>query len=118
MDNKNKLFNNKYSLTTSIFVYFFFVIYQYLKISSLNLAYLGEKLDTTIVPYYTLVLLIIPIIVYVFVYLPGLFIVRFELRINVRHITVSYLNKFNRTFYKVNYSIKSVFETRYKVLLC
>lgn len=118
MNKKNKLFNIRYSDLFIVFVYFFFVWLQYYKISNLNLGYLGESLSFSIVPYYTLGLLLIPIIVFVFMYIPGLFIVTIEFRVPIKHFSLLVNNICIDFKAEINYFIKSIFEKRYRVLRC
>ena len=99
--------------------YVFFVLLQYIKISDLNINYLGESLSLNILPSYIIIVVIIPVFVAVFLYLPGLFVIKVKISFPQRYL---YLYNFKlksiktQNFLKLN--IKPLFLNGFKVLRC
>ncbi|MDF2698512.1 MAG: hypothetical protein K0Q49_68 [Haloplasmataceae bacterium] len=121
MDNKKtKKIKFNFSHFIIAFVYFFFVIYQFLKISNLNLSYLGEALSTKIIWDYLLILFLIPIFAFLFIYLPGLLIIHVEFSFLIKSNNINLKTKFrlNDVHFQTFLVIKSIFKTRYRVMRC
>lgn len=99
--------------------YSFFVWLQYSKISNLNINYLGESLSLNILPSYIVVVLLIPIFVILFLYLPGLFVLKIKIQFPQRYAYLyDYKLKSIKTILFVNLEIKLLFLNGYKVLRC
>lgn len=102
-----------------LLTYSFFVWLQYTKISELNINYLGESLSLNILPGYIVIILLIPIFVILFLYLPGLFVLKIKIQFPQRHSCLyDYRLKSIKTILFVKLEIKPLFLSGFKVLRC
>lgn len=102
-----------------LLAYSFFVWLQYNKINNLEINYLGESLTLNILPSYILIVFFIPMFVIVFLYLPGLFIIKVKIRFpqQFKHLHDSKLKSIKITIF-VDFDIKTLFLNRFRVLRC
>lgn len=102
-----------------LLAYVFFVWLQYIKISDLNINYLGESLSLNIFPSYIIIVFIIPVFVTVFLYMPGLFIIKVKISFPQRYL---YFYDFKLKFIKsqifLKLNRKPLFLNGFKVLRC
>ena len=102
-----------------LLAYSFFVWLQYIKISGLNTNYLGESLSLNILPTYIIIVFLIPVFVTVFLYLPGLFIIKVKIRFPQCYIYLyDYKLKVIKTKIFIHFNIKLLFLNGFKVLRC
>ena len=102
--------------TILAFALLFAMLFQYVRISNLDIAFLYE---TSYVSYilYTLIILLVPILVLLFVFAPLLFV--FELSYNI-HLPKSYDIKITKVIYSIRLFIYSIIRKPrlYTVLRC
>ena len=114
MNRTNK--NIKFSLIT--FTYFFFIALQFLRFNSLEISYLGEKITFSLTPLYCLIALLIPVVLFVFLYIPLLFVVTVDIHFNIGfgQFYFRFINNIHkpktRSFYQ-----KNLF-SKYQVIRC
>ncbi|MBU1145169.1 MAG: hypothetical protein KJ971_04870 [Firmicutes bacterium] len=118
---KKAMEKNNIKLSYIFMTAFFLLVvgFQWVRISGLNLGYLKPTIDVKVTIIYLLFILFLPIVVLLFIYLSGLFIVTVKIKIpeissfkNQLYKNISLLNKYNPFNRRLN------IQSKYKIMRC